>query len=208
LLFAVLVGAGACFGVYSAASIARETKGLVFGDLKQVPRKRVGLVLGCSSRLGGGLANPYFSSRVEAAAALQQAGVVEYLLVSGDNGSRDYDEPTTFKAALVARGVPEDRIVLDYAGFRTLDSVIRARDVFGADDFVVVSQRDHSERAVFLARRLGMSAVGYVADDVTGPAGTKTRVREWFARAKAVIDLKVGTRPRFLGPKLPIGVPH
>jgi SanA protein len=183
LLFAVLVGAGACFGVYSAASIARETKGLVFGDLKQVPRKRVGLVLGCSSRLGGGLANPYFSSRVEAAAALQQAGVVEYLLVSGDNGSRDYDEPTTFKAALVARGVPEDRIVLDYAGFRTLDSVIRAR-------------------------RLGMSAVGYVADDVTGPAGTKTRVREWFARAKAVIDLKVGTRPRFLGPKLPIGVPH
>jgi SanA protein len=205
LVFAVFAGACALLVAYAAASVARETKGFVFDDVKQVPRKRVGLVLGCSSRLADGRPNPYFLPRVEAAVALHQAGVVEYLLLSGDNGSRNYDEPSVFKDALVANGVPADRLVLDYAGFRTLDSVIRAREVFGVDDFVVVSQRDHGERAVFLARRLGMNAVGYVAGDVTGIASFTTRAREWLARVKAVIDLKVGARPRFLGPKVPIG---
>lgn len=206
LLLAAFVVTGAGLVAYGAASVARETKGFVFDDLRQVPRRRVGLVLGCSSRLAGGAPNPYFSLRVEAAAALHQAGVVDYILVSGDNGTRDYDEPSTFKAALIERGVPAERLVLDYAGFRTLDSVVRAREVFGVDDFVVVSQRAHSERAVFLARRLGMNAVGYAAGEVSGLSGFKTNAREWFARAKAVIDLNVGTRPRFLGPKIPIGM--
>jgi SanA protein len=200
--FAGLIG---LLVAYGAASIAREARGFVFDDLQQIPTARVGLVLGCSTRLADGRPNPYFVHRLEAATALHAAGVVEYLLVSGDNGTRDYDEPTMIKAALVERGVPADRIVLDYAGFRTLDSVVRAREVFGVDDFVVVSQRFQSERAVFLARRLGMHATGYAADDVPGIDGAKTRAREWLARAKAVIDLTVGTRPRFLGPRVPIG---
>jgi len=201
----VFTGLAGLLVAYSAAAIARETKGVVFDDLKQIPPARVGLVLGCSTRLADGRPNPYFVHRVEAATALYEAGVVAYLLVSGDNGTRDYDEPTMIKASLVERGVPADRIVLDYAGFRTLDSVVRARDVFGVDDFVVVSQRFQSERAVFLARRLGMRATGYAANDVSGIAGATTRAREWLARARAVIDLSVGTQPRFLGPKVSIG---
>ena len=133
----------------------------------------MGLVLGCSTNLADGRPNPYFVHRIEAATALYAEGVVAYLLVSGDNGTRDYDEPTMIKAALVERGVPAHRIVLDYAGFRTLDSVIRAREVFGIDDFVVVSQRFHCERAVLLARRLGMHATGYAASDVPGIEGAK-----------------------------------
>lgn len=205
LVVAALAGLSGLLVVYGAASIAKEARGFVFDDLRQIPRARVGLVLGCSTRLADGRPNPYFVHRVDAATALYEAGVVEHLLVSGDNGTRDYDEPTMIKAALVERGVPENRIVLDYAGFRTLDSVVRAREVFGVDDFVVVSQRFQSERAVFLARRLGMRATGYAASDVPGIDGAKTRAREWLARARAVIDVSVGTRPRFLGPRVPIG---
>jgi SanA protein len=205
LVVVALAGLGGLLVAYGAASIASEARGFVFDDLKQIPAARVGLVLGCSTRLADGRPNPYFVHRVEAATALYEGRVVEYLLVSGDNGNRDYDEPTMIKAALVERGVPADRIVLDYAGFRTLDSVVRAREVFGVDDFVVISQRFQSERAVFLARRLGMHATGYAAGDVPGIDGAKTRAREWLARAKAVIDLKVGTRPKFLGPRVVIG---
>lgn len=205
LVVAALAGLSGLLVAYGAASVAREARGFVFDDLKQVPRARVGLVLGCSTNLADGRPNPYFVHRIEAATALYAEGVVAYLLVSGDNGTRDYDEPTMIKAALVERGVPAHRIVLDYAGFRTLDSVIRAREVFGIDDFVVVSQRFHCERAVLLARRLGMHATGYAASDVPGIEGAKTRAREWLARAKAVIDLSVGTRPRFLGPRVVIG---
>jgi SanA protein len=205
VVVAALAGLSGLLVAHGAASIAREARRFVFDDLQQVPRARVGLVLGCSTRLADGRPNLYFVHRVAAATALYEAGVVEHLLVSGDNGTRDYDEPTMIKAALVERGVPADRIVLDYAGFRTLDSVVRAREVFGVDDFVVVSQRFQSERAVFLARRLGMRVTGYAASDVPGIDGARTRAREWLARAKAVIDVNLGTQPKFLGPKVPIG---
>src|SRR5262249_38184308 len=165
-----------------------------------------GLVLGCSDRLADGRPNLYYRGRIDAAAELWSAGKVAYLLVSGDNHSRDYDEPTTMLRDLVAAGIPRDRIVLDYAGVRTLAPVVRAKEVFGLDGFVVISQRFHNERAVFIARANGLGAVAYDAPDVGGPEGLKTHAREFIARLRAVMDVELlGTGPRFLGDRIRIG---
>ena len=122
------------------------------GHAAEAPVRRAAVVMGCVPKLAGGWDNPYFTARIEAAAELWRAGKVEALIVSGDNHVEWYDEPTEMKAALVAAGVPENRIVCDYAGFRTLDSVVRARTIFGLDSFLVVSQDFHVRRAMRLCR--------------------------------------------------------
>ena len=131
---------------------------------------------------------------------LHQKGKVDALIVSGDNGSKEYDEATAMKDALVKAGIPEKAIYLHYAGFRTLDSVVRAKEIFGQEAFVVVSQRFHNERAVFLARQSGIQAVGYDAADLRGSRGMMTHLREYLARVQAVLDVKLlGTQPKFSG---------
>jgi SanA protein len=173
-------------------------------DVPAVPARKAALVLGCAPTVQG-RPNRFFTGRIEAAARLHQAGKVKALIVSGDNSTTQYDEPTAMKQALMKAGVPESAIHLDYAGFRTLDSVVRAREVFGQEAFVVVSQRFHNERAVFLARRLGMEATGFNAADVPGRRGLRTRLREYLARVQAVLDVTVlGTQPKFLGPKVEV----
>ena len=167
----------------------------------ELPRVDVALVLGCAKQLADGRRNLFFSARMAAAAELYRAGKVSYLLVSGDNSRPDYNEPSDMRAALVAAGVPASRIVLDHAGFRTLDSVLRAKDVFGVSRMIVVSQRFHNERAVYLARAHGMDAYGFNARDVGGLEGTRVRARELVSRMAAVLDVEVlHTRPRFPGP--------
>lgn len=194
-----LLALGAVWG--AASWVEHAASGVVFSDAEAVPARRVGLVLGCNPRLADGRANLFFSRRIEAAAALYRAGRVERLLVSGDNHAASYDEPSAMRDALVARGVPAERIALDYAGFSTFDSVVRAREVFGLREVCVISQRDHAMRAVFLARRRGLDAVGYAAEGVGLRAGLRTHVREALARVKAVADVTVWPRaPRFLGP--------
>jgi SanA protein len=192
-----------------AARISREAGRLCYSRSEDVPAVEVGLLLGCSPRLGDGSANPYFVHRVEAARVLFQSGKIKYLLVSGDNGRRDYDEPTAIRDALVEKGVPPGQITLDYAGFRTLDSVVRAREVFGVSRLIVISQRFQNERAIYLARANGIEAFGFDAVDVGGIHGVKTRAREVLARLRAVVDVRVlRTRPRYLGPRLSLeGVP-
>jgi SanA protein len=166
-----------------------------------LPATKVALVLGCSRLVAGGRQNLFFERRIAAAAELFQAGKVSYLLVSGDNSRSDYDEPSDMRRALVEAGVPESRIVLDYAGFRTLDSVLRARDVFGLRELIVVSQRFHNERAVYLARSHGIRAYGYDAQDVGGAQGLRLRLREIASRAVAVLDVEIlHSTPRFTGP--------
>lgn len=168
------------------------------GDLPEV---EVALVLGCAERLGDGRRNRFFDARMTAAAELYHAGKVRYLLVSGDNSRPDYDEPSDMRRALVEAGVPTSRIVLDYAGFRTLDSVLRARDVFGLERLIVVSQRFHNERAVYLARAHGIRAYGLDAQDIGGVEGMRVRAREVLSRMAAVLDVELlNTRPRFPGP--------
>jgi SanA protein len=179
----------------------------VFDDVNQTSPRRVGIVLGASRTLASGQTNLFYLSRVNAAADLYRARKVEYLIVSGDNHTRDYNEPATMKTDLIARGVPAERIYRDYAGFRTLDSMVRAKQVFGLDQCIVVSQKFHCERAIFLASSCGLDAIGLAAPDVTAPGGWRTHLREYAARVAAVLDADVWHRsPKFLGEPIRVGV--
>ena len=172
-------------------------------SLEQTGSFDVALVLGTGRNLGNGRINMYYQYRLEAAEALYKSGKVNYLLLSGDNGSVYYNEPKTMKRDLVARGIPAERIYLDYAGFRTLDSVIRCRAVFGQQRFLIVSQGFHTARAVHIARYLGMDAESYDAQSVA--MSPRMWLREKLARFKMVLDLLWGTQPKFLGPAVHIG---
>lgn len=182
--------------------IARATAARIHERVDEVPPREVALVLGTSKYAYYGRPNRHYENRLDAAAALFRAGKVGAILVSGDNSSASYDEPSAMKADLVARGVPEACITADYAGFRTLDSVVRAREVFGLQDYVLVSQRFHLERALYLAEALGHDAQGLTAADVPGPIALRVRGREVLARLNAWLDLHLlDTQPRFLGPR-------
>lgn len=171
----------------------------LYYDAKEIPKNRVGVVLGVGKFTSEGYVNLFYKYRLEAAVELFQVGKIDLVLVSGDNSRCDYDEPTTFKNDLMALGIPEDRIVLDYAGFRTLDSAVRAKKVFGLDNFTFISQRFHNERALFLADAHGINAIGYNAKDVTGKFGRKAKLREYLARPVAVLDVVFNTQPKYLG---------
>lgn len=168
-------------------------------SLESLPPRQVGLVLGTSKFLSSGQPNRYYRYRIDAAEAAYKAGKVRVLLLSGDNSTPYYDEPSTMRADLIARGIPAEKLVLDYAGFRTLDSVVRAAEVFGTQEFTVISQPFHNQRAIFLARARGINAIGLNARDVTGAGGVKVQQREFFARIAAVLDIVLGQQPRFLG---------
>jgi Uncharacterized membrane protein len=207
LLLTGAVAVLATGAIYCAARRIEHVAGAaVVPDLGALPHQRVGLVLGCAPVLKSGRPNAYFENRIDAAATLFHAGKVDHLLVSGDNHSAHYDEPSAMKEALVSRGVPADRIALDFAGFRTLDSIVRAKKVFGLSEVCVISQRDHAQRAVYIARQKGLAAVAFPARDVSVRQGLRTRAREALARVGTLLDLHVlGRKPRFLGPKIDIG---
>lgn len=176
----------------------------IFEDTADIPARSVGLVLGTSKYIAKSL-NPYYQYRMNAAQNLYQLGKVNVLLLSGDNAHRSYNEPWTMKRDLLKAGIPDQNIVLDYAGFRTLDSVVRAKSVFDADHFVIITQRFHCERALFIAKQNNIDAICLAVPEPKGAAGMKIRVREVFARVKAVIDIYVlDMQPKFPGPKEPI----
>lgn len=180
--------------------IPHDTKDWLYDDVKNVPAQKAALVLGASKYIRGGFPNPYFDNRIEAAFELYKDGKVKAFVMSGDNGHEGYNEPEDMRDALIKLGVPDSIIYLDYAGFRTLDSVIRMNAIFGQDSFIVVSQKFHNERAVFLAQYYGFTAYGYNAKDVAlGRVSYKTVVREKFARVKVFVDLLLNKQPRFLG---------
>lgn len=177
----------------------------IFSADSKMDARAVALVLG-TSPTAGRWKNAFFEGRMNTAAQLWREGKVRHLLVSGDNSRREYDEPTAMRDALAARGVPVSAITLDYAGFRTLDSVVRARKVFGVRKLVVVTDDWHQPRALFLARAAGLDAVGVSSEDVPWRISVRTRVREWASRVKAVADVYLlGTQPKFLGE--PVALP-
>ena len=176
----------------------------IFDDTQSTPARSVGLVLGTSKYIAKSL-NPYYQYRMDAAQLLYQEGKVNVLLLSGDNAHRSYNEPWTMKRDLLRSGIPEQDIVLDYAGFRTLDSVVRAKNVFDANHFVIITQRFHCERALFIADRNQIDAICLAVPEPKGLAGLKIRTREVLARIKALIDVYVlDMKPKFAGPKEPI----
>jgi SanA protein len=185
--------------------VANNARGKTYHDLALIPARRVGLVLGCSRLLPDGRRNAFFDNRIQAAAGLIRARKVEYLVVSGDNHVRDYDEPQDMKDSLIQAGVPAERILCDYAGFRTLDSVVRVREVFDQTAVTVISQEFHNERAIFIARYRGVDAIGFDAPEVDAYNSFKTKCRELVARSAMLLDLFVFHRgPKYLGAKVTI----
>ena len=184
--------------------IETGAKGKTFSDINEIPFNRVGLILGTSKKIRGGAPNPYYTYRIQATVALFKSGKIEYVLVSGDNGTIYYNEPTTIQKDLVKEGIPKEKIYLDYAGFRTLDSMVRAKEVFGLDSVTVISQKFHNERAIYLADRRGLVTIGFNARDVSGQQGYKVHFREYLARVKVFIDVFFNTQPKFYGEKIKI----
>jgi len=201
--FALVLAVGGCgVVVYANVTAVWVSRGHLFDEVKTVPKTRVGLVFGTTDRVNG-LENLYFRYRIDAAAQLWQAGKIDTLIVSGDNSSKYYNEPGKMKQALIERGIPAARIVCDFAGLRTFDSVVRAKEIFGLDSIVFISQRFQNERAIYLAEANGMHAIGFNARNVETHAGLKTRLREVGARVLMFLDVHIlGTRPRFLGEKI------
>ncbi len=176
----------------------KKAAAFVYTRIEEVPAREYGLLLGTSRVVRGGFLNEYFYRRIRAAVRLYKAGRVRKIIVSGDNRRKGYNEPQDMKEALMAEGVPEGAILMDFAGFRTLDSVVRARNVFGVTTFTVISQKFHCERAVYLARAKDLDAVGFAAEDVPARFRFKNTFREPLARAKAFLDLHLlRTRPHF-----------
>ncbi len=182
--------------------IKNDAEGFISDDTQLLPKVKTGLLLGAGKYMENGGINEYFSKRIQAAVKLYKSGNIRYILVSGDNSTLQYNEPLDMKTALLEHGVPEHRIILDYTGFRTFDSIIRAKEIFGQDTFIVISQKFHNERAVYIARNYGIEAFGYNADEVTSYIGFMTNVREIFARVKVFIDTVFDTKPKFLGQKI------
>jgi len=181
--------------------VIHSTKSQVFEELKTLPNNKVALVLGTSPELFNGQTNHYFVSRMEAAAQLYHAGKVEHLVLSGDNGRKVYNEPEAMQEALIELGVPREKLTLDFAGFRTLDSVVRCQKIFGQNNFTVISQKWHNHRALFIANANGMNAIAYNAPKVVN-ATRKATNREYLARVKAVLDIYILRKsPKFLGEK-------
>lgn len=158
----------------------------IYYDLDKIPANRAGLLLGTGKYLKPRVVNLYFAYRIRAAADLYRAGKIKVIIVSGNKYN---NEPRNMRADLIRNGVPASAIYSDEEGFRTYDSVIRCRDVFGYDTFTVISQDWHNERAIFIARKLGIDAIGYNAEDVKGVMGFETDVRELFSRVKVFMDL-------------------
>lgn len=203
IILAALVSSVGITSVVAERVVTTSAAGRLYDVTTDVPIRDVAVVLGTSPKVAGGRPNVLYEARIDAAAQLYTAGRVRCLLVSGDNGDRRYNEPTRMRADLIKRGIPAKDVVCDYAGFRTLDSIVRAQKVFGQDRYVIVSQPFHNERAVYLARQRGIDAVAFNA--VEAPLGTGLWIRERIARCAAILDVNVFNRqPRFLGKREPM----
>ena len=190
------------FIVFSNIFIIQTTKNHIYTTYSDVPKKDVLLLLGTSKYTSNGYANLFFNYRINAAADLYHLGKIKHIIVSGDNSLIAYNEPRQMLKALLKLGVPAEAVTLDFAGFRTLDSVVRCKEVFGQNDIVIISQRFHLERALFIANKYHINAVGFAARNPPDNYVLKTQLREYFAKTLAVIDLYlIDTKPKFLGKK-------
>lgn len=198
-----LAALGFLLGVLALAAadrrVGNRAEGRVFDNVEDVPVREYGLLPGTSRLVHGKYLNAYFFNRIHAAVELYRAGKIRKIIVSGDNSRRDYNETGDMERELIAEGVAPEDVLSDFAGFRTLDSVVRARNLFGATELTVISQRFHCERAIYLASENGIDAVGFEADDITlRSVRFRIAVREAFARVLAVIDTEIlKTKPHF-----------
>jgi len=185
------------------SSISQQAQSRIFNDIKKVPVKKAALVLGTAKYRVGGGKNYFYVYRIRAAAALFKAGKVKAIVVSGDSSTKYYDETRKMKKDLIKAGVPSKYIILDLLGMRTLDSVVRAEAIFDLKDYIIVSQKFHLERALFIAKVKGQNVIGFMAKDIPGTtAAYRMKAREYLARTKAFLDVYIlHTDPKFYGKK-------
>jgi len=194
------------FIFYCSYRVEKNAIGKLYTDVSEIPYNKVGLLLGtCKTMKDRKTINPFWKFRLEAAYALWKAKKIDRILISGDNGWHGYNEPQDFLDEFIAMGIPDSCLVCDFAGFRTHDSVIRCKKIFGQKKVTIISQQFHNERALFIARKYGLEAVGFNANDVSFRSGLYTFFREKAARVLLFLDLYVlDTQPHFLGKKISI----
>lgn len=199
----IIIVASGCFSFYL---VEKTSAPYLSYDINALPHCKTGLVLGTSKRLANGTPNLYFTFRMDAAEKLFKSGKVEYLILSGDNRANHYNEPRDMQRELIKRGIPDSCLVLDYAGLRTFDSMVRCHEIFGQDSVIVVSQQFHNARAVYIGQTNGLRAFGLNAQKVTTQSEIKIKFREFFSRIKCLLDIYLlNTKPRHLGQKIIIG---
>ena len=198
--------AALAFIFIAAANILISSYAIYTTDsLSELQPVHCAILLGTSKWLKGGRRNLYYQYRIIAAVELYQSGKCKKIIVSGDNATVQYNEPMTMKRDLVKIGVKEEDVICDYAGFRTLDSIIRFKEVFGQEKGIVVSQKFHNTRAVYIGRAYGIELSGFNAHDVTVYNGFKTRLREVLSKVMCVLDVHLFyTQPKFLGEKVSV----
>jgi SanA protein len=196
------VAGGSIAVYYCNRVIGKATAGKLYNDTQAIPFNKVGLLLGTGKFLQNGTVNPYYLYRIQAATALYKAGKIKYIVVSGDNSRNNYNEPALMRTDLIQQGIDSTHIYADYAGFRTFDSVVRLKEIFGQSSATIISQPFHNERAVYIASREGMATIGFNARDVDVRSGLRTQIREKLARTKVFVDYLTGKQPRFLGEKI------
>ena len=182
--------------------ISYSTQVQTFTTASTIPAKKVGLLLGTSKYTVNGEINLFYKYRLQAAIDLYDNNKVEFLILSGDNSTQNYNEPYTMQQDLLELGIPEEKLFLDHAGFRTLDSVVRASKVFDEDNFTIISQNFHNQRALFIANNKNIQAIAFNAKDVPKEVSLRVFLREKLARVKTVIDLFFKVEPKFLGEKI------
>jgi SanA protein len=176
----------------------------IYDSIESLPENKVGLVLGTSKYVADGRRNLFYYHRIQAAKQLYDSRKIEYILVSGDNSTQQYNETDTMRDDLVDLWIPEEKIYGDYAGFRTLDSVIRAREIFGQDSYTIVTQKFHLQRALFIAKSEGIEAIWFIARDVPVRLAPRVWLRERLARVKMMVDILFWVGPKFRGDKIEI----
>jgi len=196
-LIAATVAVASIF--FSNRIITDTSLGKLYSDTATIPFRKVGILLGTSKFDRPGHNNPFYVNRIEAALQLLRSNKIKYIVISGDNGRKEYSEPEAMRTDLINAGIDSNRIFLDYAGFRTYDSMVRLKEIFGQTDVTVISQQFHNERAIYIGSKLGIDAVGFNAGAV---GDRKTSYREKLARVKVFVDFLFGTKPKFLGQKV------
>lgn len=200
----LLLGA---FVLFCNLWVVLSTNSRVFDSSGEIKSNTVGLVLGTSKKVAPNQPNPHFEHRLAAAAELYREGKVRHLLVSGDKDSRYYNEPRDMTAKLVSLEVPKESITPDYSGYRTLDSIVRAKKIYGLDKVTIISDGFHVSRALFVARKEGLDAVAFASQPVSLKYSLQARLREYLARVLVVLDLYLfDTQPNEMGSPVSIAV--
>jgi SanA protein len=199
LLFILIIIIGAVNYVVNST-----TENQLYGDVKDIPKNKVGLLLGTAKYTDKArkIINVFYQNRIDAAVALYMAGKIDYIIVSGDNSTAYYNEPVIMKDDLIARGIPAERIYMDSSGFRTLDSILRCRDIFGQDHFTIISQQFHNQRALYIANHKQLHAIAFNAKE--GDSYWDTTLREKLARVRMALDLLLNRQARYYGENIEI----